>query len=117
MIFDEPKGKVWLYTSPTDMRKSYHGLSGLVRNEMNLDELNGDYFVFVNKKKTQLKMLYFERTGFCLWGKRLEQGQFPLQGIAEGSRQLSWTDLKLFLEGIKVEKARYSKRWRYSQND
>lgn len=115
MIFDEPKGRVWLYTTPTDMRKSYHGLSTLVRNGMNKDELSGDYFVFVNRKKTQLKMLYFDRTGFCLWCKQLEQGQFPAKASTNGTLGLSWIELKLMLEGIQVEKARYSKRWHYSQ--
>lgn len=115
MIFDEPKGRVWLYTQPTDMRKSYHGLSALIRTVMQKDELSGDYFVFVNRKKTQLKMLYFERTGFCLWCKQLEQGQFPVKVSADGTLVLSWTELKLMLEGIQVEKAQYSKRWHYSQ--
>ena len=115
MIFHEPKSRIWLHAKPMDMRKSYQGLKAVVRNEMNSNVLDGDYFVFVNRKKTQLKMLYFDRTGYCLWGKQLEQGQFPCQSGDKAKQELSWTEFKLLLEGIKIEKARYSNRWKYSQ--
>ena len=60
-----------LYSEPTDMRKSFRGLSALVRNRLKHDPLSGQYFVFVNRRKTQMKMLYFTATGYCLWAKRL----------------------------------------------
>ncbi len=76
MWFSEPAVKIWLYTEPTDMRKSYTGLSALVRQKLKENPLSGNYFIFINRKKTQTKILYFDRSGYCIWSKRLEQGQF-----------------------------------------
>ena len=76
MFFPESRVCIWLYRPPTDMRKSFNGLSALVKNKMNKDPLTGHLYVFINKKRTQCKVLYFDRSGYCLWSKRLEQGQF-----------------------------------------
>ena len=73
MIGLDSQARIWLCTEPTDMRKSFRGLSALVRNQLKHDPLSGQYFVFVNRRKTQMKMLYFTATGYCLWAKRLEQ--------------------------------------------
>jgi len=75
MWFSEPSVKIWLYNQPTDMRKSYNGLIVLVKQKLQENPLTGQYFVFINRRKTQMKILYFERTGYCIWSKRLEQGQ------------------------------------------
>ena len=76
MIGLDSQARIWLCTEPTGMRKSFGGLSALVRNQLKHDPLSGQYFVFVNRRKTQMKMLYFTATGYCLWAKRLEQGHF-----------------------------------------
>ena len=68
--------RIWLCCEPTDMRKSFYGLSALVRTRLCEDPLNGALFVFVNRRKTLLKALYFESDGYCIWSKRLERGQF-----------------------------------------
>jgi len=115
MIFDEPSKRIWFCTQPTDMRKSFGGLQAIILNEMDREPLDGDYFVFVNRRKTHMKIFYFERTGFCIWMKRLEAGQFRTPPSTDGSHELTYTDLKLVLEGIKIEKASYSKRWHYSK--
>ena len=93
------------------MRKSFRGLSALVRNQLNHDPLSGQYFVFINRRKTQMKMLYFSRTGYCLWAKRLERGQFQVRPSASGQRALTLADLKLLIGGIEVEKYRRFKRF------
>lgn len=111
MIFLEPQVKVWLYTKPTDMRKSFDGLSSLVRTQLADDPLSGHLFMFVNRRKTHTKILYFDRTGYCVWAKRLEQGQFNFRNTDTLKKSLSMTDLKLILEGIKVEKSRRYKRF------
>jgi len=105
---------IWLSTQPTDMRKSFNGLCALVKQHLGLDPLSGHYFVFVNRRKTQMKILYFESSGFCLWSMRLEQGQFRVSPSVTGQRALSWTDLQLILEGIEVQKAKQFKRYRYA---
>ena len=70
-------GAVYLHRDPVDFRKSINGLSVIVEREMALSPLSGALFVFCNKKRDKLKLLYWDRTGFALWYKRLEQEKFP----------------------------------------
>lgn len=112
MFSPGPQARIWLCTQPTDMRKSYNGLSALARNQLRQDPLSGHYFVFVNRRKTMMKVLYFESSGYCIWSKRLEQGQFPVRVSATGQRALGWADLQLLLDGIEVKKIRQLKRYR-----
>jgi transposase len=109
MFFPEGQVRVHLYGRPTDMRKSFDGLYALTRQQMGLDPLSGRLFVFINRRATQMKVLYFDRSGFCVWSKRLEQGRFVSDWRAVATREMDWTGLKLLLEGIepKVIKKRY----------
>jgi len=106
--------RIWLCTSATDMRKSYDGLSALVKHRLGHDPLSGDYFVFVNRRATMMKVLYFESSGYCVWSKRLEQGRFRVRASPTGQRALTWTDLQLLLDGIEVQKMRRFKRYRHA---
>lgn len=102
----------WLCTQATDMRKSFDGLSALVRNRLGHDPQDGSGFLFVNRRRTQLKVLYFDGDGFCVWGKRLEQGQFAVQpGECAGVMALSGTGFQALLEGLQFEVKKRSKRW------
>ena len=88
-------GKVYLALGSTDMRKAINGLSMLVEQVMDLDPFSGDLFVFCNRKRTIVKILYWDHNGFCLWHKRLEEDKFkwPKTGdeiIMIGSKQLGW---------------------------
>ena len=112
MWFSEPAVKIWLYTEPTDMRKSYTGLSALVRQTLKENPLSGNYFVFINRKKTQTKILYFDRSGYCIWSKRLEQGQFNTQKTSYDKIAINGTQLKMILEGIEAKKTRQYKRFK-----
>jgi transposase len=76
MFFPEGQVRVHVYGRPVDMRKSYDGLYALTRQELGQDPLSGRLFVFINRRATQMKVLYWDRTGFCVWAKRLEQGRF-----------------------------------------
>ena len=111
MFLPESQVRIWLYTVPTDMRKSYNGLSALVKNRLQGNPLSGELFVFVNRRQNQMKVLYFDRSGYCIWSKKLEQGQFVVRGAPGGKRQLNWTQLKLLLEGIEIKKSRQYKRY------
>ena len=111
MLFSAPVHKIWLYTQSVDMRKSYNGLIGVVKQQLLENPLSGQYFVFINKRKTQMKVLYFESGGYCIWSKRLEQGQFNPGGFAQHKICLTSTDLKLIIDGIKVKKVRQYKRF------
>ncbi|MCU7370298.1 IS66 family insertion sequence element accessory protein TnpB [Tahibacter amnicola] len=111
MFFPEGQIRVQLYGHPADMRKSFDGLSALVRSDLRCDPLSGQLFVFVNRRGTQTKVLYFDRSGWCVWSKRLERGCFIRDWRKVRSREMDWTALKLLLEGIDV--ANTSRRKRY----
>lgn len=111
MFFPEGNVRVWLCTAATDMRKSFDGLSAMVKHQLHEDPLSGQLFVFINRRRTQMKVLYFDRTGYCVWSKRLIQGQFNYQPSGEGKRVLDWMGLKLLLEGIEIKNTRKYKRF------
>ena len=113
MFFPEGQVRVWLHTRPTDMRKSFDGLSALVKDKLEEDPLSGHLFVFINRKRTQMKVLYFDRSGYCVWAKRLEQGRFHYPAQPGDKAALDWTQLKLLLEGIDVRTAHHYKRYRH----
>jgi transposase len=117
MFFPEAQVRVWLYTRPTDMRKSYDGLSALVKNTLHEDPASGHVFVFINRKRTQMKVLYFDRSGYCVWSKRLEQGRFQYRSSGAYKVALDWTQLKLILEGIELKNTRQYKRFQYPGQD
>lgn len=106
MFFPEARLSVQLYGQPTDMRKSFDGLAALARHQMGADVLAGGLFVFINRRGTQMKVLYFDRSGFCVWAKRLESGRFISDWNQVQSKSMDWTALKLMLEGIEVGRRR-----------
>jgi transposase len=115
VFFPEAQVRVWLYSRATDMRKSYDGLAALVRNALQEDPTSGHLFVFINRKRTQMKVLYFDRSGYCLWSKRLERGRFQSCGGVQEKVLLSWTHLKLLLEGIELQGRRQYTRYSHTQ--
>jgi transposase len=115
MFFPEGHIRVYLYGQPADMRKSYDGLYALARHGLNQDPTNGHLFVFVNRRATQMKVLYFDRSGWCLWAKRLEAGRFVSDWSQVRNREMDWTTLKLMLEGIEVK--RRLKRYDKARNE
>ena len=115
MFFPEGRIRVFVYGQPTDMRKSYDGLYALARNGLRQDVLSGHLFVFINRRGSQIKILYFDRSGWCIWAKRLEAGRFISDWRDVHSREIDWTALKLMLEGIEVK--RRMKRYRLERNE
>lgn len=110
MFTPNPRSPIWLYTKPADMRKSYRGLLGLIKQQMSESPVAG-YFVFINRRKTHMKVLYFEQTGYCIWCKRLSQGQFNYSDCPDGKKELNPVDFQHLLAGITVEKYRQFKRY------
>jgi transposase len=106
MFFAEGGIRVRLYGQPCDMRKSYDGLQALVRHAMGHEPLDGALYVFVNRRGSQLKCLYFDRSGFCIWAKRLETGRFISDWRRVVSKEMDWTALKLLLEGLEGRQVR-----------
>jgi transposase len=100
MFFPEGRIAVKLYGQPTDMRRSFDGLIALTRHELQEDPVSGALYVFVNKRATQMKCLYFDRSGFCIWSKRLEAGRFISDWKAVRTRSMQWSELKMLIDGI-----------------
>jgi len=105
-----PSVWLWLHQAPTDLRKSYDGLSALVRHALGEDPLSGELYVFVNRRRTQMRVLYFAGDGYCLWSKRLERGQFQVTWTG-GKQALDYTSWKLIVEGIDLRSVRRLKRY------
>ena len=110
MFFPEGQIRVHLYGYPCDMRKSFPGLYAPTRQGLQADPLNGDLYVFISRRATMMKVLYFDRSGFCIWSKKLEAGCFVGDWAQVRTHEMDWTGLKLMLEGI--EPGRLRKRYR-----
>ena len=106
MFFPEGQVRVFLYGEPVSMRLSFDGLYALARHTMRQDPLTGNLFAFINRRATQVKVLYFDRTGLCVWSKRLEQGRLISDWNSVNTREMDWTGLKLLLEGIEPKRLR-----------
>jgi transposase len=115
MFFPEGRIRVFLYGQPTDMRKSFDGLQALTRNAMGQDPLSGSIYVFVNRRGAQMRVLYFDRSGFCVWAKRLEAGRFIGDWRTVRTREMNWTELKLLIDGI--EPGHQRKRYRHAAHE
>ena len=101
----------FLYQGSCDMRKSFDGLCGLVSRELGREPTSGEVFVFLNRSRTHLKLLHWERGGFVLYYKRLEQGTFA---VPAASASLSWAELVLMIEGLQAEKITRKKHYKIS---
>ncbi len=111
MFFPEGNTRVFLHERPVDMRRSFTGLTALVKHVLKEDPLSGSLFVFINRRGNYMKALYWDRTGFCVWAKRLERGTFVRRHSGELKRSMSYTQLKLMLEGIELAAVRHRKRF------
>lgn len=102
-----------LFSEPTDMRKSFHTLSGIVTNIMGSNPHNGDVFIFINKHRNRIKLLHWEPGGMVLYSKMLEKGTFALpdlSSVKSSSYSMQWRDLVLLVEGIMEKKDSRKKR-------
>lgn len=112
-----PTLRVWLCQHPTDMRKSFDGLSAMAKGVLGEDPLSGELFVFVNRRRTHLKCLYFEGDGYCVWAKRLERGCFQVRFGHSAKACIDWSTFQLLVEGIDLGSVRRLKRYRHAQGD
>jgi len=95
------------------MRRSFDGLSAMVRNHLGENPSSGHWFVFINRRRSQIKLLAFEQGGYCVWSKRLEQGQFArLGGDGSPKRALCHTEFLALLEGIDLVVKKHRKRYK-----
>lgn len=105
--------RILLCAEPADLRKSFDGLSALVRQALGDDPLSGHWFVFRNRKGDRLKILVWEEDGWCLWYKRLEEGVFRFPAAGEGLPRVEVraAELAMLLDGVVLEKVQRRKRY------
>ncbi len=92
--------KIYIKPGPTDMRKQINGLSVMIKEELNHDPLNGNFYIFCNRNRRRLKILYWDRNGFCMWLKRLEEDKFPWPTNNDECREITAHQLEMLLDGI-----------------
>lgn len=115
------KIRVFVCTQPADMRRSFDGLCGMVESIVQQEPLSGHLFVFRNRNRDRLKILYWDRDGLAIWYKRLEQGtwQFPtdLKNVAEAGVEISTDELSLLLGGIDLRSVQRRRRYKRSKKN
>lgn len=106
-------GRFFLYSEATDMRKSFDGLHGIVKDHLNMNPFSGDVYLFINRRRDRIKLLVWDRTGFWLLYKRLEQGRFQqIFKVNDNKTELSYESLIMLLEGVDLESVKRRKRYR-----
>jgi transposase len=109
--------RVFLYRLPTDMRKSFHGLVALTESAVKQDPLSGSLFVFLNRQRDRIKILYWGQTGFCIWYQQLQQGTYQLPDPTSleerETMEVTRAQLSLILDGIDLASARQRKRFQW----
>jgi len=107
--------RVYVATQPTDLRKSFTGLSLAVTSVLDRDPLSGHLFCFFNRRATMVRVLFWDRTGWCIISKRLARGRFRLAEIAASEQacvEMDAAELSLILEGIELAGAKRRRRFR-----
>ena len=104
--------QIFIATEPVDLRKGFEGLSAIVRDVMKQDPLSGHFFCFLNRRRDRAKIIFFDRSGYCIFFKRLEKSTFKLP-VQPDARviEMEAPELMLLLEGIDLRGARRRPRW------
>lgn len=117
MLSLAPTACIWLCTTPTDFRKGFDGLCGLITTWLARDPLSGELFVFHNRSGDRVKILTFEGDGLAIWYKRLEAGTFRFPNSTDGSRRLAVraADLLMILDGVELSSVHRRHRYQRPQ--
>jgi transposase len=105
--------RYYLCCTHIDMRNGFDGLAGIVRNHLKKDPISGDVFIFINKTRTHIKLLYWDGDGFALFYKRLERGRYAFTAHNELSKQIKKEELMMLLEGLSYNKMSQKKRYKF----
>ena len=111
MLMFPPAVRIFLATAPTDMRRSFDTLAELVRHQLGQEPLSGHLFVFRNRNGDRAKLLFWDRTGYVLYYKRLEKGTFHFPSAGRAGHEVEAAELALMLEGIELAGARRRERF------
>ncbi len=115
MVLSLPSGvRIYIANEPTDMRKSFDGLCGIVQHHFHRDPFDGDVFAFFNRRRDRVKILFWDRNGFWIAMKRLERGTFDSWRPCSGDdthKQIEHAQLVMLLEGIDVKNAKFRRHF------
>jgi len=105
--------RYYLYSYPTDMRRSFYTLSGMVTNQMGRDVQDGDVYIFINRSCTSMKILHLECGGLVIYHMKLESGSFKLPVFDQNTNtfQTCWQELLMMVQGITMDGKKNKKRW------
>jgi transposase len=112
MFIDWDHIRVFVRPGATDLRKQINGLAVLVQTVMELDPLSGHLYLFSNQERRLLKVLYWDRNGFCMWQKRLERDRFPWPRTEQAAREIEVGQLRMLLNGIDFWNAHQSLQYK-----
>lgn len=118
MLFHYQIKNYYVYTDSIDMRSGIDSLSGIVRNTLQQNPLSGDLYIFLNKRKTHIKLLHWQEDGFAIFYKRLEKGSYELPDIKTGlSPQIKAEELLFMLQGVMLKTIKKRTRYAHKTNN
>jgi transposase len=110
--------RIFLARDPVDMRKSFHGLLSLTESVLKKDPLSGHLFVFINRRRDRIKLLYWGGVGFCIWYQQLQRGSYQLPAAATADSndgiEITASQLSLILDGIDLSSVRQRPRYQHA---
>ena len=104
--------RYFLYTHPVNISSSFYKLAAIVSEQMHMNPLEADVYIFFNRRATHIKLLQWQQDGFAIYYKRLEKGTFEIPASSKDHHLITSTQLMLLLQGIKLDKVQYRKRYR-----
>lgn len=109
--------RYYLYRYPTDMRKSFDSLCGIISGQIGGNPMSGDVYIFINRRRNKIKLLHWEQGGLVLYYKRLERGtiEFPDMETSKNHQPIQWATLMMMVEGIGLSNIQHRKRYSYQQ--
>lgn len=119
MIAFAPQVRVFVCREAVDMKKSFDGLVAIIESALGHDPLSGSLFVFFNRRRDRIKILYWGQVGYCIWYQRLEKGTYQLpawdQADDQAARELTRAQLSLILDGIDLSSVRQRPRFQLTK--
>lgn len=119
MLTLPPSTRIFVATAPTDMRKQFDGLISLASVVLKQDPLSGHVFAFCNRRRDRVKLLFFDRTGYWIFAKRLERGTFAWPSVDTQTSSITWNadDLMLMLSGVDPSRVKRRRWWSLPSNN
>jgi transposase len=117
MLYISGQQQYYLYREPTDMRKGFDKLCGIILEFMQMNILQGGVYIFLNKRRNQIKLIQWEGDGLAMYYKRLEKGSYEIPSISNVNHNINPTELKIILEGIQLQSIKKRVRYQHKSAD